>query len=136
MIEARWSKDGGMGSPRVVADQAERDQAVVVRHVVGRRTVLAVRGEIDLASVDALAAAVDAAVAAGAAELWIDLTDTEFMDSTGLHLMLDTRRRVQALNRRLAIVCPPGFVRKVFEVAGVAGQLPVFDDRAAAHRAG
>ena len=124
-----------MGSGQVAAEQAEGDHAVVTRHVVGRRTVLAIAGEIDLASVDGLAAAVDAAVADGAAELWIDLTDTQFMDSTGLHLLLETRRRIQDLNRHLAIVCPPGSVRMVFEIAGVDDQLPVYDDRAAAHRA-
>jgi anti-sigma B factor antagonist len=109
--------------------------AVVTHHAVGRRSVLAVEGEVDLASVPLLADAVDAALEGGAAELWIDLTDTLFMDSSGLHALLDTRRRAAELNRRLAIVCPDGPVRRLFELAGVLDQLPVYDDRAAAHRA-
>ena len=116
--------------------QADGDDALVTHHVVGRRTVLAVEGEIDLASVPVLASAIDAALADGAAELWIDLTDTRFMDSSGVHLLVTTRSRVRDLNRQLAIVCPPGPVRRLFEVAGVMDHLPVYEDRAAAHHAG
>jgi anti-sigma B factor antagonist len=83
-----------------------------------------------------VAATVEAALAGGAAELWIDLTQTQFMDSSGLHLLLETRARVRDLNRRLAIVCPPGCVRRLFDIAGVTEHLPVYDDRAAAHRGG
>ena len=119
----------------VAAGQADRTHALVTRHIVGRRTVLAVSGEIDLDSVAALAAADDSALAGGAAELWIDLADTRFMDSSGLHVLLDTRARTRDLNRRLAIICPAGPVRRLFDVAGVTEQLPVYHDRAAAHRA-
>jgi anti-sigma B factor antagonist len=118
------------------AGQADRTHALVTHHEVGRRSVLAVAGEIDLDSVGALSAAVEAALAGGATDLWIDLTDTRFMDSSGLHLLLETRSRVRDLNRRLAIICPPGFVRRVFDIAGVSEHLPIYDDRAAAHHAG
>jgi anti-sigma B factor antagonist len=118
------------------AGHAYEDHVLVTNHVVGRRTVLAVDGEIDLASVPVLASAIDAALAGGAAELWIDLTDTQFMDSSGVHLLVTTRSRVRDLNRHLAIVCPPGPVRRLFEVTGVLDHLPVYEDRAAAHHAG
>ena len=90
------------------AGQADRAHALVTQQEVGRRTVLAVGGEIDLDSVGVLSASVEAALAGGAAELWIDLTHTRFMDSSGLHVLLDTRSRVRDLNRQLAIICPPG----------------------------
>jgi anti-sigma B factor antagonist len=118
------------------AGQAYEDHVLVTNHVIGRRTVLAVDGEIDLASVPVLGSAIDAALADGAAELWIDLTDTRFMDSSGVHLLVATRSRVRDLNRRLAIVCPRGSVRHLLEVAGVIEHLPVYEDRAAAHHAG
>ena len=117
------------------AGQADTTHALVTRQEVGRRTVLAVGGEIDLDSVGVLSASVEAALAGGAAELWIDLTHTRFMDSSGLHVLLDTRSRVRDLNRQLAIICPPGPVRRLFDVAGVTEHLPVYDDRAAAHHA-
>jgi anti-anti-sigma factor len=118
------------------ADRADTALARVTHHAVGRRTVLAVDGEIDLGSADVLAVAVESALAGGAAELWIDLTDMRFMDSSGLHVLLDTRSRMRDLNRRLAIICPAGSVRRLFDVAGVSEHMPIYDDRAAAHRSG
>jgi anti-sigma B factor antagonist len=104
-------------------------------HVVGHRTVLDVAGEIDLVTTPALTAAIDDALAAGAAELWIDLTLTRFMDSSGLHALVGAHHRTSELNRRLAVIAPPSRpVRRLCEIAGVADLLPLFDDRASAHR--
>jgi anti-sigma B factor antagonist len=107
----------------------------VTRTVVGRRTVLSVAGEIDPGSVRLLADAVDDALAGGALELWLELSSTEFMDSSGLHLLDETQVRLSSLSRRLAVICPRGPVRRLLDVAGVAERLPLYDDRAAAHRA-
>jgi anti-sigma B factor antagonist len=106
----------------------------VTAHVVGRRTVVRVSGEIDMATVPLLADAIEAALAAGALELWIDLTLARFMDSSGVHVLLTADERARKLNRRLAVICPRGPVRRLFEVAGVSSQLPILEDRAAAQR--
>ena len=107
--------------------------ASVVAHAVGHRVVLAVAGEIDMDTADQLHAAVDEALDGGARELWIDLTETTFMDSSGIHVLLETRTRLRALERRLAVICPPGDVRHVLEVAGLDGALPLYDDRSASN---
>ena len=107
----------------------------VSRLVVGRRTILSVDGEIDMGSVPLLADAVDRALDDGALELWIDLSGTSFMDSSGLHQLLAARRRALGLNRRLAVICPGGHVRRLFEISGVGDHLPLYESRAAAHLA-
>jgi anti-sigma B factor antagonist len=104
-------------------------------HVVGRRTVLSVYGEVDLATAPELAGAIDAALTAGTLELWVDLSETEFMDSSGMHALLDGQARMRELRRRLAVICPPGHVRRAFDVAGIGELLPVYDDRVAAQHA-
>jgi anti-sigma B factor antagonist len=106
----------------------------VIRHDVGRRTVLSVAGEIDMATAPAMTRAIDAALATGALELWIDLTPTAFMDSSGVHVLLAAQRRLCALNRRFAVICPEGGIRRLFEAADVSSQLPLYQDRAQAHR--
>jgi anti-sigma B factor antagonist len=106
---------------------------LVSRRVIGRRAVLRVSGEIDFASVAMLADAIDAALADGALDLWIDLSATSFMDSSGLRLLIESWRRLSQQNRRLAIVCPRGAVRRVFDIAGVSDRLPLYDELAAAH---
>jgi anti-sigma B factor antagonist len=118
-----------------VAGRAGWNIPRVIHTVVGRRTVLSVAGEIDLHSVGLLADAVDDAVADGALELWLDLSETEFMDSRGLHLLVETQMRLSDLSRRLVVICPRGPVRRLLELAGVAEGLVLYDDRAAAHRA-
>jgi anti-sigma B factor antagonist len=110
------------------------DPLTVERHAVGRRAVLRVSGEVDLSTVDVLRSAVGVALDDGAHELWLDLTPTAFMDSSGLHVLLEAQTRLRELGRRLAIVCPDGVVRKLFEVAGVATALPLYEDLAAANR--
>jgi anti-sigma B factor antagonist len=110
-------------------------EATVTAYVIGRRTVLRVTGEIDMGTAPELSGAVEDALAAGALELWIDLSETAFMDSSGLHVLLEARRTTDRLNRRLAIICPGGPVRRVIELAGMLDHLPVFDNRPAAHRA-
>ena len=106
----------------------------IERFDVGHRTLLAVAGELDIASTPELGTAVDAALESGACDLWIDLSATTFVDSSCLHVLIETDRRASELHRRFAIVCPPGTVRRVFDVAGVAAALPLYDDLGSAHR--
>jgi anti-sigma B factor antagonist len=122
-------------TPEEALREEDATPAMMVRwRLVGHRTVLAVTGEVDLATAPELGSAVDTALASGAQELWLDLSATAFMDSSGLHVLLDAHRRMRGLRRRLAIVCPQGAVRRLFEIAGVADALPLYEDRAAAHR--
>src|ERR1700710_1344493 len=86
---------------------------------VGHRVVLAVSGELDLATAPTLQGALDDAVDSGAAEIWIDLSDVRFMDSTALRVLLAIRRRLRLSSTPLAVICPDGPVRRVFEIAGL-----------------
>lgn len=111
------------------------NQALIVRSsVIGRRTKLAVFGELDMATAPELRSAVDAALSAGARDVWIDLSATEFMDSAGLHVLLETRARLAAVRGRFALICADGAVRHVLRISGVDRTLPVYADRSAAHR--
>jgi anti-anti-sigma factor len=95
---------------------------------------LSVAGEIDLDSVSLVADAVEDALDDGAHELWLDFSPTVFMDSSGVHLLVETHLRLNLLSRRLAVICPDGPVRRVLDLAGVTEGLPLFRDRVAAHR--
>ena len=103
---------------------------------IGRRTVLSARGELDLTTEGTLADAIGDAVDTGAAEVWVDLAGTGFMDSTGLDVLLAAHRTLAGLNRRLAVICPPGRLRRSFGLSAFDAGLSVHDSRAAAHAAG
>ena len=103
---------------------------------VGQRTVIAADGEIDLVTAYRLENAAEDALDGGAHDLWIDLSDVEFIDSTGIHALLQVRSRAAALNRRLAVICPIGPIRRAFGLTGLEEALPLYTSRDEAHRRG
>ena len=90
--------------------------------------VVAAAGEIDIATAPRLHAEIKDAFASGAEAVRIDLAATTFMDSTGLHVLVEAARRAQALDRELTIARVPPNVRRVIEIAGFEGVLPLSDE--------
>jgi anti-sigma B factor antagonist len=89
----------------------------------GRRTVLTARGEIDLATVDRLRDAIERATESAAAEVWVDLSDVDFMDSTGLSALVVGHR---ALPGRFVVICPEGAPRRALEICGLHEVLRIY----------
>lgn len=112
---------------------AERAAAPFSIHeaAIGRRAVLSVAGEIDIATAEAVRAAIESA-AAGAFEIWLDLTSTTFMDSTGIHAIATARVDLADANRRLVLICPPGPVLRVITLTGLDQVLEIHSSRSAA----
>ena len=77
-------------------------------------------------------AALNEAIADMAAPLVLDLTRVVFMDSTGLALLMNARRRVVRLGHGFAIVCPTGPIARVFEIADMVESLRVYPDEESA----
>lgn len=86
--------------------------------------VIAVRGELDLSTAPDLEGPLDDAVASGDASVLIDLSDCEFIDSTGIALIV---RAWQQLDRtaggdgsgRVVIYGCNDQVRRVLEITGL-----------------
>jgi anti-sigma B factor antagonist len=68
-------------------------------------TVIAVSGEVDLASADQLDKAIRDAEQSAAGWIVIDLEDLRFMDSTCLGVLLQARRRARETGDRLRFIC-------------------------------
>jgi anti-sigma B factor antagonist len=94
-------------------------------------TVVTVTGEVDIATSPQLRAALAERPQAGGL-LVLDLTAVTFMDSSGLSVILTLQRDTVASGERLAVVCPPGPARLLFEVTGVDAELPLHPTREAA----
>ncbi|MFD5830837.1 STAS domain-containing protein [Lentzea sp. NPDC060358] len=80
--------------------------------------VLAVAGELDIDTVPVLAARLDSDVSGAHAVL--DLGELQFMDSTGLALVLDWHRRLAEAGGQLRIASAQAPVHRLFELADVA----------------
>ena len=100
--------------------------------------VIAVAGEIDLSSVAAVQAHIDAAFAAGESLLVIDLEHVPFLDSAVLHTLVRTLQRARRAGGDIALVCVDPGIRRMLDVFGLAGQIQICDDvsQAAAALAG
>jgi anti-anti-sigma factor len=113
---------------------ATRAQLAIGERRVGRRAVLAVAGEVDIQTASDLRAAIDAA-GTRAFEIWVDLSDTTFMDSSGVHALAGARAQLARADRRLALICPAGPVRRVLELTGLDQRIEVHASLRAATRA-
>lgn len=97
--------------------------AEVESHPQDDHLVVAVRGEIDLASAPEIRARIDDALADGWRDLVIDLREVGFMDSSGVHLLDDLRRLGQD-GVSCSLVDGVPAVQRVLEVTGMVDVLP------------
>jgi anti-sigma B factor antagonist len=87
--------------------------------------VLAVIGDVDLHSADALAERLDAAIADGAGALVVDLSGATFLDSQGLGVLVRGARRLDPAEGRFRLVVPSAQIRRVFEVSSLDRIFPL-----------
>jgi anti-sigma B factor antagonist len=87
------------------------------------------RGQIDVATVPTLEPALDAAIRDTTGAFILDLCELDLLDSSGLGVILRARALLAREDRALAIICPPGPVRRLFEVVGIADLLFLYDSR-------
>ncbi len=87
-------------------------------------TVVAVGGELDLVTAPQLAAELEPILTANHGHMAIDLTETSFMDSAGIHALVNISNRAR---RHFAVICPAGTVRRTIELVGLAEPLCVVD---------
>lgn len=92
--------------------------------------VLSVHGEVDLGTAPVLREALSWVLEHRAGPVAVDLSEVSFMDSTGVHVLLDTLERLKLENRRLAIVCREGGqVHRVLGLLGLLDALAVYRSR-------
>lgn len=91
-------------------------------------TLIALRGELDLATqADFRARLIDLLVG-GSVHLVLDLSGLTFLDSTGLGALIGIRRRAHALQGSLTLVCPTPAVMKLFTIVGLEKVFDIRDD--------
>jgi anti-sigma B factor antagonist len=89
----------------------------------GGRTLRLV-GELDMATVPQLTDAIEGMDIEGAEVVTLDLSRTEFMDSTGIRATLVLQEHCRAAATELRIIPGPRAVQRVFEVTGLITRLP------------
>jgi anti-sigma B factor antagonist len=90
---------------------------------------VAVRGEVDIGVVETLEEALDGAIRDSVGAFVIDLSDLDFIESSGLHVLQRARGLLGREDRALAVVCPHGPVRRVFELSGLSELFALYESR-------
>jgi anti-anti-sigma factor len=115
--DLRYQTHNALGSEMV-----ESSFQVQVRNA-DRAAVIVVSGELDLASAPTLEDELNRAVTNGADLVIVDLRELEFIDSTGLGLLIKANRQAEAAGRRFAIVRGQSQVQRLLGVTGIEQRL-------------
>ncbi len=83
------------------------------------RTIIEVGGEIDVYTAPKLREAITGLVDEGQRDLIIDLEQVEFMDSTGLGVLVGGLKRVRTHEGSLELVCTQERLLKIFRITGL-----------------
>src|ERR671933_2920158 len=97
------------------------------------RAHVTLRGELDLATAPELEGLVNERLDSGQ-EVVVDLRGLEFMDSSGIPVLVAAHARAARTGARLVVVRPAHgtAVAKIVEVSGLDGELNIVDDPAQA----
>ena len=96
--------------------------------------LIAVRGELDLSTAPDLEPALDQAVGSDGTAVLIDLSECEFIDSTGIALIVRTWQRLDEGTEgngggRVTICGANDQVRRVLEITGLERSIPMHGSR-------
>lgn len=97
----------------------------VRRH--GDWTVVEVGGEIDVATAPRLREQLIAIVNDQQYRIVVDLEAVDFIDSTGLGVLISGLKRVRTHGGEFALVCTEPRILKVFEITGLVQVFPVHE---------
>ena len=95
--------------------------AIEDRAVDDTTHVVAVTGEIDLFTAPEFKLRVSAPIDAGRTHVIVDLTETSFIDSSSLGVLIGAHRRLRRLQGALVIVCSNDAIVKTFRLTGLDG---------------
>ena len=98
----------------------------------GDRTVVEVGGEIDVYTAPKLREQLIDLVNAECYRLIVDMEGVDFLDSTGLGVLVGGLKRVRAHDGSLRLVCTQERILKIFRITGLTKVFPIHDSVAAA----
>ena len=90
---------------------------------------LAVAGELDQGTAPELRGALAEALGSGTHGVLVDLNGCGFIDSTGLSLLVEAKRRLADEGRPFGVCCPDDDVRRLLELTGIDRAVGLFDSR-------
>jgi anti-sigma B factor antagonist len=114
------------------AQEEVRMELSLSTRAVGDHTVLEVGGEVDVYTAPRLRERLIELVDAGAKHVVIDLSRVEFLDSTGLGVLVGALKRLRAADGSLGLVCAHERLLKIFRITALDRVFSLYDSVEAA----
>ncbi len=95
-------------------------------------TVIAVGGEIDVYTAPKLREKLISLVESGSYQLIVDMEGVEFLDSTGLGVLVGGLKRVRAHDGWIDLVCTQSRILRIFRITGLNKVFSIYDSVAEA----
>ncbi len=103
---------------------------------VADHAVLEVGGEVDVYTAPRLREQVTELIDGGARNVVVDLSRVDFLDSTGLGVLVGAHKRLRLVGGTFALVCAKESLLKVFRITALDQIIPLHDTVEAAIAAG
>jgi anti-sigma B factor antagonist len=87
--------------------------------------VLSLRGEIDVYTAPRMRQAIVDLVDAGSRNIVIDMEKVDFLDSTGLGVLVEGLKRVRTRGGSLSLVVTQDKIVKIFDITGLNKAFPI-----------
>lgn len=91
----------------------------------GGATILVLRGEIDVYTAPRLRQTIVDLVDGGTSRLVVDMERVDFLDSTGLGVLVEGLKRVKSRGGSLSIVATQDKILKIFDITGLNKAFPI-----------
>jgi anti-sigma B factor antagonist len=95
----------------------------------GDAYVIALSGEVDLYTAPEFKQQLLEVIGQGSKELIVDFSDTTFIDSTTLGVLVGGVKRLRPNGGRLSIVCSDRNITKIFEITGLDRVFAIYGTR-------
>ena len=91
--------------------------------------VISLSGEVDLYTAPEFKQQLLEVIGQGGKEVIVDFTDTTFIDSTTLGVLVGGVKRLRSNDGRLALVCSDRNITKIFEITGLDRVFTIYPTR-------
>ena len=91
--------------------------------------VISLAGEVDLYTAPEFKQQLLEVIGQGARNVVVDFTDTTFIDSTTLGVLVGGVKRLRTNDGQLSLVCSDRNITKIFEITGLNKVFPIYPSR-------
>ncbi|MGH3046818.1 MAG: STAS domain-containing protein [Gaiellaceae bacterium] len=102
---------------------------IKTEQVGGDAHVIALSGEVDLYTAPEFKQQLLEVIGQGGKRVVVDFTDTTFIDSTTLGVLVGGVKRLRPSGGQLSLVCSDRNITKIFEITGLNKVFPIYETR-------